>query len=313
MVLHAIAKLKIPAIEVKVALGGDSSERRNLAVLTDTYAGVVSLTYNAGNMPELMAWADVAISSAGSTVWELCFMGLPAFLIDLVPHQRLVADTLQQRGAGIHIGCSKTLNPKMLAEKLDWVLASSEIRARMSQHGRELVDGRGAERVVAAMLHGTLRLRQVDQGDCRLLWEWINDPLVRASSFSSENIPWDEHCEWLSSRLVDPHALLYLATDEGDIPVGHVRYRIEGTRAVISIDMGPQFRGRGLGSHALELALKELDRHFGHLSSRLCKARCQPDNQASMRLFANANFELRGTEAVRNQPANHFVLEKAIS
>jgi len=32
-------------------------------------------------MPELMAWADFAVSAGGSTCWELAFMGLPALVL----------------------------------------------------------------------------------------------------------------------------------------------------------------------------------------------------------------------------------------
>lgn len=34
-----------------------------------------------------------------------------------------------------------------------------------------------------------LRLRTLQESDGKLLWEWANDPQVRAASFSSEPMP----------------------------------------------------------------------------------------------------------------------------
>jgi len=36
-----------------------------------------------------------------------------------------------------------------------------------------------------------LRLRPVCADDCRMIWEWANDPLVRSQSFANDPIPWE--------------------------------------------------------------------------------------------------------------------------
>ena len=56
------------------------------------------LVVNAPNMAELMAWADVAISAAGSTAWELACMGLPAALIVVAENQTGIAAALVREG-----------------------------------------------------------------------------------------------------------------------------------------------------------------------------------------------------------------------
>ncbi len=47
------------------------------------------------------------------------------------------------------------------------------------------MDGFGAERVISAIQGANLGLRRVEEADCRLLWEWANEPEVRSASFSS--------------------------------------------------------------------------------------------------------------------------------
>jgi RimJ/RimL family protein N-acetyltransferase len=252
-----------------------------------------------------MAWADVAISAAGTTCWEMCVLGLPAILIDLVENQRPIALALERRAIAIHIGDSADLTAMEIAGKLEWLLFSTENRAAMSRRARLLVDGRGSGRVLSSVLSRNLRLRQIQEKDCRLLWEWANDPEVRAVSFSPEPIPWDQHLQWFHSKLADPNALLYLVTDLEDAPVGEVRYQLQGTRAVVSICLGPEFRGKGYGNTILKMATEALFR-----SSQVNKidAYVKPENEASLRLFTSAGFTLGTTGQVGRQHAVHFVL-----
>jgi len=48
-----------------------------------------------------------------------------------------------------------------------------------------------------------LKLREVSDKDCMLIWEWSNNPDVRAVSFSQEPIPYEDHVKWFKSKLND--------------------------------------------------------------------------------------------------------------
>ena len=123
------------------------------------------------------------------------------------------------------------INPDKIAARLHAIISSVEIRTKMSQRARRLVDGEGAQRVVSAMQGGSLRLRRADENDSQLLWDWANDPDVRTVSFSTEPIPWERHLQWFNAKLADPDAVLYVAIDPEGTPIGHVRYQIDGARA----------------------------------------------------------------------------------
>ena len=94
-------------------------------------------------MPQLMADADVAISAAGITTWEMCFLGLPAVLIDVAENQTPGADELDRQGVAIHAGSSQQITQESIAARLKPLLASPERRAAMAERGRKLVDGSG--------------------------------------------------------------------------------------------------------------------------------------------------------------------------
>ena len=159
---------------------------------------------------------------------------------------------------------------------------------------------------MAAMRYGSLRLRRVEESDCRLLWEWVNDPLVRAFSFSTEPVSWGNHVAWFRGKLADHNSAQYVV-EAGSRPIGQVRFQIEGESAVVSVSLSPEFRGKGLGAEAVAMATEDL---FRTTSVTRADAFVKPDNTASLRLFNRAGFERSEITRHGSQEAVHFVLER---
>jgi spore coat polysaccharide biosynthesis predicted glycosyltransferase SpsG len=55
------------------------------------------------DMATLMASADIAISAAGSTCWELAFMGLPSLVLPLSGNQVPIAEKVDREGAAVRL------------------------------------------------------------------------------------------------------------------------------------------------------------------------------------------------------------------
>jgi UDP-2,4-diacetamido-2,4,6-trideoxy-beta-L-altropyranose hydrolase len=102
-------------------------------------------------MPELMEWADVAISAAGSTSWELLYMQVPFVGISVADNQRPSARRLSETGLAITLDWSPRMKSEEIAAALKTLIPDQHKRSVMAKRGRELVDGRGVERVIAAM------------------------------------------------------------------------------------------------------------------------------------------------------------------
>ena len=51
----------------------------------------LGLCVDVHDVPKLMAWAHAAVSAAGSTSWELAFMGVPTLSVVLADNQAPVA------------------------------------------------------------------------------------------------------------------------------------------------------------------------------------------------------------------------------
>lgn len=140
---------QITGIEAVVVVGGGNRHRAVLeSLVSDCNARTpwLRMEIDSSHMPELMAWADVAITAGGSTLWELCFMGLPALMLVLAPNQEPAVRALHATGVAQWVTVPDELGPALRA-----LLPDAERRGRMSVAMRRLVDGRGVNRVVELM------------------------------------------------------------------------------------------------------------------------------------------------------------------
>jgi len=102
-------------------------------------------------MPQLLMWADVVVSGAGTTCGELAFMQAPAVLLVLADNQNANAIGMAKAGAAINLGRREAASAAQIASALERLLRDPGARDRMAGAGRELVDGDGAKRVARAM------------------------------------------------------------------------------------------------------------------------------------------------------------------
>ena len=298
-------------LHVKVVIGGSNPHLREIENFNQSQnnsTALIEVIVNATNMPELMAWADIAVAAAGSTSWELAFMGLPNLVFVLADNQVEIAEGLSARQVATSIGRPSPDALVSFKEKLGHLALSHPERYRISQVSRELVDGSGAKRVVAGMVADSLLLRRVEPGDFKILWEWVNDPLVRQSSFDVDSIPWEEHLEWCNRKLADASCYFYLVGFQSGEPVGQVRFDIEKHEASVSIGLASCQRGRGLG---LAVLLKATTHFFENPIAKKIHAFIKPTNHASMRLFEATGFSWLEKTQCKSQTANHYILNKA--
>jgi len=298
-----------PDLELTVVVGGSNPHLADLEQLVEHAERPIRLLKDVSDMPALMVWADLAVAGAGTTSWEMCMMGLPAALCVLAPNQEKIASELARMGAAVDLGYTNKVPVARTETTLRDLLRSQSKRSTMSQRGREIVDGRGTERVLA-LLWGEPTLRRTVESDCRSFWEWANDPEARAASLPREPIPWDRYMDWFRARLADRQTTLYTALSRSGDPLGMVRYQMDGARAVISINVGTQFRGRGNGRRLLLLATHQL---FEDTAITSVDAFVRPSNQPSVRLFEGAGFRDMGIKQMYGDPALHFMLDKNVS
>lgn len=149
-ILEALEEIPGP-LEITVVVGGAGSGVRVLEARVRGSHHRVRLIENATNMPELMAKADLAVSAAGSTVWELAYQGVPAVLGVVAENQRVGAAALERCGAAVTFEGTSSSAADQLRLVLGPVYGDQRRRSAMSEAGRKLVDGKGVTRVIRAM------------------------------------------------------------------------------------------------------------------------------------------------------------------
>jgi UDP-2,4-diacetamido-2,4,6-trideoxy-beta-L-altropyranose hydrolase len=150
-VLRALRSMAGFELVVRVAVGAGDTNREELDRIAD---GVhwMRLEHAVEDMTDLMTWADIAVTSGGSICWELAFMGLPAILIAIADNQEPIARRLDREGAAVNLGRSGQIGHVDVSTVLASMIGDSNQRRAMSRRGRALVDGRGATRVVRALV-----------------------------------------------------------------------------------------------------------------------------------------------------------------
>jgi UDP-2,4-diacetamido-2,4,6-trideoxy-beta-L-altropyranose hydrolase len=99
------------------------------------------------HMPSLMAAADLAICGGGGTMWEMAFMGVPFIPVVIADNQRLAVQAMTGDGySGVEAGAVERDLAAIVAALYD-----AHHRQTLSRTGRRLVDGKGVERVCAAL------------------------------------------------------------------------------------------------------------------------------------------------------------------
>lgn len=262
--------------------------------------GRIRFAAPSSDMQQLMAWADLAISAAGSTCWELCCTGLPSIVIDLAPNQLPVARELAKRQAALHVSGARL---EQLAGAITSLVTDSQLRAQISERASRLVDGKGNIRVVAAMRAENMRFRPASLDDAKLLWTWANDPAVRTASFSTQHIALEEHSRWLRNKLSEPGSLIFIV-EEGHHAVATFRAaKKNASVAEVSVTLAPEIRGQGLAS---ELISRGTTAVLGWGVDQV-HALIRTENQVSRRSFENAGFQFGSETIINGVPAALYI------
>lgn len=145
--LQALVRMADPDLHIAVVAGPANPHVESLRTLAASLPSQHQFLHAVTDMSKLMAWADLAVSAAGSTCWELCCFGVPMLLVPIADNQADIGPALVQAGAA----ALSLPDPKALAQNICNLVDDASIRRLMRIAGRNLVDGGGAQRVVQAL------------------------------------------------------------------------------------------------------------------------------------------------------------------
>ena len=281
--------LRLPLDEdvdnVVISLGGVPSPElldRVVAVVRDRLpsATLHVLDGSQTELGSLFARSCLAIAASGSTVWELLCCGVPTILLSVAENQERVRTHLVDGGY-----CWRA-EVGSLGATIDAVVGDPASRVERSALGAELVDGLGADRVVAQLRSMDIGIRSATMGDADRLLSWANDPVTRSNSFNPNPIEPAGHLSWLR-RVVDDEDSLLLIGEYADDPIGQMRFDRTDGETLVSVGLAPGARGQSLGAPLILAGVRAARTRWPGVS---ILARIKVDNTASVRAFRVGGF-----------------------
>lgn len=111
-----------------------------------------------GDIARRMTEADIAITSGGTTTFELAMLGLPALIVQIAENQSTNAHGWDKAGVAVNLGPLDQLDIDCLIDELTKLAGDHERRERFATLGKALVDGNGADRIVRELYSDSVAL-----------------------------------------------------------------------------------------------------------------------------------------------------------
>lgn len=139
-------------LQITLVLGFNSPWLAEVNAFVSQSPLAVDVHSDVRDMASLLAQSDLVVGAAGGSAWERCCLGVPSIVLAIAGNQVPGAMALSGKGAATQISSVSEL-PAALSEFLQD--ADGHKLFRMSRAASQLIDGRGANRVVDELFHGT--------------------------------------------------------------------------------------------------------------------------------------------------------------
>jgi RimJ/RimL family protein N-acetyltransferase len=131
-----------------------------------------------------------------------------------------------------------------------------------------------------------LSLREACSKDAPTLWRWANDRDSRSASLNTQSIKPATHLDWFNSAVGRGESIKICL--QGNVPIGVVRLKDEGSDIRLSYSIAPEARGQGLAREMLSIVLRGL-------WDRRLVAWVREENVASNKILLSLGFTLAGS------------------
>jgi spore coat polysaccharide biosynthesis predicted glycosyltransferase SpsG len=137
-------------VDAIVGPGFSEQQENEIHVAAENTAVSASVARNPDDLAERMFQADIAVSTASSTTYELLALGTPIVCQPVAKNQEPIATALGKHNVATIV--------KQEAENIEFwqainqYLSNPSLRKSRSKLGRELVDGDGIERIFAEII-----------------------------------------------------------------------------------------------------------------------------------------------------------------
>ncbi len=150
--VDALADIIDLNLDVRVIIGAAYPDLHGLeSAIIQRSSLSLNVMQHVDDMISHMLWADLAVTSGGSTVWELARTGCPAVVVETAPAEHLLATGLERVELFDRLGPADALTDSGLRAAIERRILDATWRGSMARRGPMLIDGHGAGRVIDAL------------------------------------------------------------------------------------------------------------------------------------------------------------------
>lgn len=147
--LKLIKTLKdFKGIKKKVVIGPGFYREDELNIIKIKLDESFEILYDVKDLSNLIYESDIIFSAGGNTLHEAACVGTPAIVFWEDKHEKEQAEWFAKKCAAINLGSGITMKEGDIIKTVNMLLDAPTMWKKMSDTGKELIDGRGLERIV---------------------------------------------------------------------------------------------------------------------------------------------------------------------
>lgn len=132
-------------LDINLVLGGAYEKEKELRKLTADN-GRIKIFHNISYLNRLFFESDLAFCAGGNTLHELAVLGIPAIVVPSMPHEVRNGKAFEDAGFSFCGSISDKFSYQELTSLYER-MKTKQIRMKMRDTGKKLVDGKGYERI----------------------------------------------------------------------------------------------------------------------------------------------------------------------
>ena len=247
------------------------------------------INLNTSEIVHLLQSADAVICPASTISLEACALGCSIITGYTAENQRGILAGLTSAGAAISLGHFQSLEQEQTRQIIENYFIDLALRREQRSNQRLLIDGRSGLRIAMNFLEVSrcASHRKATLEDAELIFDWANDASVRANSFQTEPISWDNHLQWYTQALQTTAITMWIYSID-HIPAAQIRLTAEGATVTISYSVASDFRGQGIGTWLLQHCCLLTTLEMPHIE--LMQGWVKKENIASLKAFERSGF-----------------------
>lgn len=151
---QAVLDTQLQKVMFHIVLGRFHQKKELLEQLAAEHQNIV-LHYNVSNMAQLMEECRIAVSAAGTMLYELCAMERPTVFFITADNQRYDSDFFDREKRMVFAGDIRSDREGCIRHILQGIkelLQDPSERRKMKEKLRQITDGKGAERIAEALV-----------------------------------------------------------------------------------------------------------------------------------------------------------------